>query len=73
MRRMLARQVCGSLDLCVIVCDFILYSDDSSVHRKPSPTDPPERVTQPAPSSHAIPVTSSVGVIGSNTLSAAEA
>jgi hypothetical protein len=38
-------QVCNSLDLCFIVCDFILYSHDSSVHRKSSPVDPSKKIT----------------------------
>jgi hypothetical protein len=66
-------QVCDSLDLCFIVYDFILYSHDSSIHRKSSPADPPKRVTPPAPSSHATLVAPSVGVIGSGALSAVEA
>jgi hypothetical protein len=66
-------QVCDIVNLCFIVCDFILYSRDSFVHRKPSPADPMKRVTQPAPSSYAIPIASSVGVTSSSALSAAEA
>jgi hypothetical protein len=65
-------QVCDSLDLYFIVCEFILYSHDSSVHRKPSPVDPPKRVNQPAPSSYATPVAPSARVTDSPTLSAAE-
>jgi hypothetical protein len=66
-------QVCDSLDLCFIVCEFILYSHDSSVHRKPSPVDSSKKITQPAPSSYATPVAPSAGVTGSTALSAAEA
>jgi hypothetical protein len=40
---------------------------------KPSPADPPKRVIQPVPSSHATPAARSVGVTGSSVLSAAEA
>jgi hypothetical protein len=40
---------------------------------KHSPADPPKRVTQPAPSSHATPVAPFAGVTGSTTLSATEA
>jgi hypothetical protein len=66
-------QVCDSLDLCFIICDFIWYSYDSSTHRKPSPADPPKRIIHPIPSSHATPVAPSVGVTDSSVLSAAEA
>jgi hypothetical protein len=59
--------------LCFIICDFILYSHDSSVHRKPSSVDPSKKITQPTPSSHVAPVAPSVGVTGSITMSAAEA
>jgi hypothetical protein len=59
--------------LCFIVCDFSLYSHDSSVHRKPSPADPSKKITQLAPSSHATPVAPSVRVIGSSAPTAAEA
>jgi hypothetical protein len=59
--------------LCFIICEFILYSHDSSVHRKPSPADPSKKITQPTPSSYATPVTPSVGVTSSTTLSAVEA
>jgi hypothetical protein len=59
--------------LCFIVCEFILYSHDSSVHRKPSSTDLSKKITQPAPSLYVTPVAPSVGVTGSSTLSAAEA
>jgi hypothetical protein len=59
--------------LCFIVCDFILYSHDSSVQRKPSPADPSKKITQPVPSSHATLVAPSVGVTGSTMLSDAEA
>jgi hypothetical protein len=65
-------QVCDSLDLCVTVCEFILYSHDSSVRRKPSSADPSKRVTQPAPSSYATPVAPPTGVTSSTTLSTAE-
>jgi hypothetical protein len=59
--------------LCFIICDFILYSHDSSVHRKPSPADPSKKITQLTPSSHATPVAPSARVTGSTTLFAAEA
>jgi hypothetical protein len=59
--------------MCFIVCEFILYSHDSSVHRKPSPTDPSKKITQPVPSSYATLVAPSKGVTGFTTLSAAEA
>jgi hypothetical protein len=65
-------QVCDNLDLCFIVCEFILYSHDSSVHRKPSSADSLKKITQPAPS-YATPVAPSVGVTSSTTLSATEA
>jgi hypothetical protein len=58
-------QVCDSLDLCFIICEFMLYSHDSSVHKKPSPIDPSKKITQPAPSSYATPVAPSTGVTGS--------
>jgi hypothetical protein len=58
--------------LCFIVCEFILYSHDSSVHRKPSPADPSKKITQPAPSSYATSIAPSAGVTGSTVLSAAE-
>jgi hypothetical protein len=66
-------QVVDSLDLCFIICELILYSHDSSVHRKLSFTDSSKKITQPTPSSYATPVTPSVGVTGSTTLSVAEA
>jgi hypothetical protein len=66
-------QICDSVDLCFIVYEFILYSHDSSVHRKSSPADLSKKITQPAPSSYATPVTPSAGVTSSTTLSAAEA
>jgi hypothetical protein len=66
-------QVCDSLDLCFIICEFILYSHDSSVHRKPSIADTSKKITQHAPSSYATPVAPSAGVTGSTTLSVAEA
>jgi hypothetical protein len=53
--------------------EFILYSHDSSVHRKPSPADPSKKIIHPTPSSYATPVAPSVGVTGSTTLSVAEA
>jgi hypothetical protein len=59
--------------LCFIVCEFILYPHDSSVHRKPSPADPSKKITQSTPSSYATPVAPSAGVTGSTTLVAAEA
>jgi hypothetical protein len=59
--------------LCFIVCEFILYPHDSSVHRKPSPTDPSKKITHPAPSSSTTPVAPSLGVTGSTPLSAIEA
>jgi hypothetical protein len=65
-------QVCDDLDLYFIVCEFIMYSNDSSVCRKPSSADPSKKITKPATSSYATPVTPSVGVTGSTTLSAAE-
>jgi hypothetical protein len=66
-------QVCDSLDLCFIIYDFILYSHDSSVHRKPSPVYPSKKITQPTPSSHATSVTPFVGVTDSSALSSTEA
>jgi hypothetical protein len=66
-------QVCDSLELCFIVCEFILYTHDSSVYRKPSPANPPKRVTQSTPSSYATLVAPFAGETGSTTLSAAEA
>jgi hypothetical protein len=65
--------VCDDLDLYFIVCEFILYSDVSSVCRKPSSADPLKKITKPATSSYATPVPPSTGVTGSTTLSAAEA
>jgi hypothetical protein len=59
--------------LYFIVYEFILYSHDSSVRRKPSSTDPSKKITQPAPSSYATPVAPSAGVTGSTTLFAVEA
>jgi hypothetical protein len=59
--------------LYFIVCEFILYSHDSSIHRKLSSADSSKKITQPAPSSYAILVAPSVGVTGSTTLFAAEA
>jgi hypothetical protein len=53
--------------------EFILYSHDSSIHRKPSPVDPSKKIIQPAPSSYATPVAPSAGVTDSTTLSVAEA
>jgi hypothetical protein len=49
-----------------------MYSNDSSICRKPSSADPSKKITKPATSSYATPVTPSVGVTGSTTLSAAE-
>jgi hypothetical protein len=66
-------QVCDNLDLYFIVCEFILYSHDSYVHRKPSSADLSKKITQPTPSSYATPIAPSVGVTGSTTLSVAEA
>jgi hypothetical protein len=60
-------------DLYFIVCEFILYSHDSSVRRKPSFADPSKNIIQPATSSYATPIAPSVGVTGSTTLSVAEA
>jgi hypothetical protein len=65
-------QVCNNLDLYFIVCEFILYSHDSSVRRKPSSAGPSKKITQPATSSYATLVAPSAGVTGSTTLSAAE-
>jgi hypothetical protein len=59
--------------LYFIVCEFILYFDDSSVRRKPSSANPSKKITKPATSSYATLVASSVGVTGSTMLSAAEA
>jgi hypothetical protein len=72
MRRMLMRQVCDDLDSYFIVCEFILYSDDSSICRKPSSADPLKKITKPATSSYATPVAPSVGVTSSTTSSVAE-
>jgi hypothetical protein len=66
-------QVCNSLDLCFIACDFFLNSHDSSDHRKPSPADPSKKLAQRASSSHATPVAPSAGVTSSTILSATEA
>jgi hypothetical protein len=66
-------QVVDSLDLCFIICELILYSHDSSVHRKPSSVDSSKKITQPAPSSNATPVAPSAGVTGSTMMSIAEA
>jgi hypothetical protein len=60
-------------DLYFIVYEFILYSHDSSVRRKPLSADPSKKITQPASSSYATPVAPSARVTGSTTLSAAEA
>jgi hypothetical protein len=57
----------------LIVCDFILYSHDSSVHIKPSSDNPSKKITQPAHSSHATLVAPSVGVTGATMMSATEA
>jgi hypothetical protein len=65
-------QVCDSFDLCFIICEFILYSHDSSVHKKPSSVDPSKKIAQLTPSSYATPVAPFVGVTGSTMLSAAE-
>jgi hypothetical protein len=59
--------------LCFIVGDFILYSHDSSVYRKPLPVDSSKKITQPATSPYATPITPFVGVTGSSALFAAEA
>jgi hypothetical protein len=66
-------QVCDDLDLYFIVCEFILYSNDSSVCRKPLSVDMSKKITKPATSSYATQVAPSAGVTGSTTLSAAEA
>jgi hypothetical protein len=66
-------QLCDNLDLYFTVCEFILYSHDSYIRRKPFSTDPSKKITQPAYSSYATPVAPSVGVAGSTTLSAAKA
>jgi hypothetical protein len=66
-------QVCNSLDLCFIACEFFLNAHDSSDRRKPSAADSSKKLAQRASSSHATPVAPSVGVTGSTTLSAAEA
>jgi hypothetical protein len=47
---------------------FIIF-----VCRKPLPADPLKKITQPTPSSYAIPVAPSAGITGSTVLSAAEA
>jgi hypothetical protein len=59
--------------LYFIVYEFILYSHDSSVRRKPSSADPSKKITQPTPSSYATLIAPSVGVTGSTTLSVVEA
>jgi hypothetical protein len=59
--------------LCFIICEFILYSHDSSVYRKSSSADPSKKITQPSPSSYATLVAPSVEVTGSTMLSAVEA
>jgi hypothetical protein len=66
-------QVCNSLDLYFIACEFFLNSHDSSVCRKPLATDSSKKLAQCTSSSHATPVAAPVGVTGSTTLSAAEA
>jgi hypothetical protein len=50
-----------------------MYSNDLSVCRKPSSTDPSKKITKSATSSYATPVAPFAGVIGSTTLSATEA
>jgi hypothetical protein len=65
-------QVCDDIDLYFIVCEFIMYSDDLSVCRKPSSVDPSKKITKPATSSNSTLVVPSVGVTASTTLSAAE-
>jgi hypothetical protein len=40
-------QVCDSLDLCFTIYEFILYSHDSSVNRKPSSVDPSKKLLSP--------------------------
>jgi hypothetical protein len=64
-------QVCDNLDF--IVCEFILYSHDLSVRRKPSSANPSKKITQPTPSSYTTSITPSAGVTGSTTLFATEA
>jgi hypothetical protein len=59
--------------LCFIACEFFLNSHDSSDRRKPSGVDPSKKLAQRASSSHATPVPPSTGVIGSTTMSVAEA
>jgi hypothetical protein len=66
-------QVCDNLDLYFIVYEFIMYSDDSSVCRKPSSVDLSKKITKLAASSYATPITPSTGVTGSTTLSTVEA
>jgi hypothetical protein len=66
-------QVCNSLELCFIACEFFLNSYDSSVLRKPLAVDLSKNLAQRASSSHATPVTPSVGLTGFTTLSVAEA
>jgi hypothetical protein len=66
-------QVCNSLDLCFIACEFFLNSHDSSDRRKPSTADPSKKLAQRASSSHATLVAPSAGVTGFTTLSAAKA
>jgi hypothetical protein len=58
--------------LYFIVYEFIMYSDDSSVCRKPSSADPSKKIIKPATSTYATPIAPSAGVTGSTTLSAAE-
>jgi hypothetical protein len=50
-----------------------LYSDDSSIYRKPSSADPSKKITKPVTSSYATLIAPSAGVTGFTTLSAAEA
>jgi hypothetical protein len=50
-----------------------MYSDVSSVYRKPSSADLSKKITKPATSSYASPVAPSVRVTGSTTPSVAEA
>jgi hypothetical protein len=66
-------EVCDNLDLYFIVCEFIMYSHDSSIRRKPLSADPSKKITQPAPSSYATPVAPSAGVTDFTMLSATEA
>jgi hypothetical protein len=66
-------QVCNSLDLCLIACEFFLNSHDSSNCRKPLAADPLDKLAQRASSSHATLVARSAGVTGSTSLSAVEA